>query len=236
LEGQLSSDTNADRTMFRRPGEMTAGIILVALSCGLGLAYATAVVGLRVINPLDVSWLTGDPATGYLGWAFFRQEPHLALPLGWSNAIAYPLGEPIAYFDSIPLIATFGWIIRGLLPKNFQYFGIYFAFCCILQFYFGYRISRRLCHGRRIAAIFGATFFLMAPAFTWRALGHFALISHWIILAALDQFLNGAARPSRGQIAWRGILCFIAGGINPCITAMTSLVLSGAYLRALVYY
>jgi hypothetical protein len=229
-----SSDIDANRTTFRRPGEWTMGIVLVALSCGLGVAYAITVVGLRVINPLDVSWLIDDPATGYLGWAFFRQEPHLTLPLGWSNAIGYPLGEPIAYFDSIPLVATLCWIIRGLLPENFQYLGIYFVVCCILQFYFGYRISRRLCNGSRMAGVFGAAMFMTAPPFTWRASGHFSLISHWIILAALDQFLEGAERPSRGQIAWRGILCFIAGGISPYITAMTFLILSGTYLRTLL--
>jgi hypothetical protein len=218
---------------FRRD-EWQWRIVIVVISSVLGSAYALSVAGPRVLNPLNLSWLTADPATAYLGWAFFRQEPHLTLPLGWSASIGYPLGEPIAYLDSIPLVATLFWLIRGILPENFQYLGLYFAVCSALQYFFGYRISRRLCAGSRIAGVLGGCLFLMSAAFTWRALGHFALASHWIILAALDQLLVSTARPSRAQIAGRGVLCLVAGGINPYITFMTLLVLAGAYLRALL--
>jgi len=208
--------------------------MLFALACTVGAAYGVAVIGPRALNPLDVSWITADPATAFLGWAFFRQEPPLTFPLGWSSSIGYPLGEPIAYLDSIPLLATLFWVIRGVLPQNFQYFGIYFVLCCILQFYFGFRISRRLCHGDRMAGVLGGALFLCAPAFTWRASGHFALASHWLILAALDQLLDDPANTSRSRIAWRAGLCLVAAGINPYITAMTVLVLAAVCLRTLL--
>jgi hypothetical protein len=231
---QRDPDVSAGPSLPPRADSGRSWVIILTLSCVLGLAYAFAVIGPRVLNPVDVSWMTGDPATGYLGWAFFRREEHLTLPLGWSDAIGYPLGEPIAYFDSIPLLAVLGWTVRGVLPEHFQYFGIYFVLCCILQFYFGLRISRRLCPDNFGAAVLGATLFLMAPAFTWRASGHFALASHWIVVAALDQLLGAGGRPSRTQIVARGGLCFIAGSINPYITAMALLVLSGAYFRPLL--
>jgi hypothetical protein len=47
------------------------------LFAATGICFAIYVVGVRVLNPFDVSWLKGDPATGYLGWKFFRQEDHL---------------------------------------------------------------------------------------------------------------------------------------------------------------
>jgi len=171
-------------------------IALPALSFLAGLAYAFVVIGPRVLNPFNLSWMVGDPATAYLGWAFFRQETHLTFPLGWSHAIGYPLGEPVAYFGSIPLIATVGWLICNIIPENVQYVGIYFVLCSALQFYLGCRIGRQVCGDDAVAGILGGALFLIAPVFTWRAFDHFSSTSHWIILAALDQLLRATARPS----------------------------------------
>jgi Family of unknown function (DUF6311) len=73
-------------------------LFVFALSAGLVNALTT--VGPRVLNPLDTSWMTGDPATAYLGWAFFRLEPHLRIPIGWSSAIGYPFGTPVSCLPS----------------------------------------------------------------------------------------------------------------------------------------
>src|SRR5579859_1985263 len=215
-------------------GSLRSRIAILLLSLILGIAYAYAVLGPRPMDPHNLSWMFHDPATAYLGWAFSRMEDHLTFPLGWSAALGYPLGEPAAYFDSIPLLATLGWFLRGVLPRNFQYFGLYFALCCVLQFYFGYRISLRLSRNNRWVGILGGGLFLTAPTFMWRALGHFALGSHWMILAALEQLLDASDRPSNRRIAFRGALCFLAGSINPYIAFMTLLVLSGACLRTLL--
>lgn len=212
------------RSWLRR---LAAGVAFAAT----GIAFAIYVVGPRVLNPFDVSWLKGDPATGYLGWAFFRLEDHLSLPLGWTSSLGYPLGEPIAYLDAMPLVAAVLWPFRQILPTAFQYLGAWFALCVILQFYFGYRISRRLTGGHRLTGILGGLLFMMAPPFIWRASEHFALTSHWLILAAFDFYFAAGKRISRGQAAAAILLCFIAGGINPYITAMVLLVLAAAYLR-----
>ena len=45
-----------------------------------GFAFAVHVVGFRVINPFDTTWLSGEAAHSYLGRAFFRHES--AVPLG----------------------------------------------------------------------------------------------------------------------------------------------------------
>ena len=203
----------------------------MAICLAIGWTYARDVVGPRVLDPTDVSWLVGDPATSFLGWAFYRQQPNLTFPLGWSDAVGYPLGAPVAYFDSVPLVATIGWMAGDLLPKDFQYLGLYFIVCAALQFYFGVRISYFLCRGDRLAAVLGGLFFLFAPAFTWRALGHFAIASHWILLAALEQLLLATERPSRGRIARIGLLCLVAGAVNPYIAAMTLLLCCAAYVR-----
>ena len=202
-----------------------------AVACS---AYALVVVGRRVLNPLDLAWFEGDSAINYIGWAFFRQETHLTLPLGWSHSLGYPLGQAVAYSDAMPIVAVIAWFVNLFVKSEFQYFGLYFLACCILQFYFGYRISVRIFSGNRLAGIFGAALFLSAPPFNARAFDHFQLVSHWIILAALDQLMTGANPPSRRQAAWRGILCFIAAGVNPYIAVMTLLIILATYTRPML--
>ncbi len=207
-------------------------IAFAAFAVLVGGAYAVDFFGWRFVNPVNTSWLIGDPATAYIGWAYFRQEAHLTFPLGWASGIGYPLGVPVAYFDSIPLVATICWVFGGVLPRNFQYFGLYICICSILQFYFGYRISRfRIFDGDLIAGVLGGLFFLTAPSFTYRIVGHVALGSHWIILAALDQLLSANVQPSWRRIAAIGALCFVAGAINPYIAAMTLLICCAIYAR-----
>ena len=212
----------------------TAEAPFVVLAAVIGIGYAYLVVGPRVLNPLDVSWFSGDSVTYYVGWSFFRREEHLTLPLGWSGSLGYPLGEPIAYLDSMPLVAALLWPFRDWLPDKFQYFGLFWALCCVLQFYFGFRISRRLCNGHRLGGILGGLFFLIAPIFTVRAHGHFPLTSQWLILAALDQFFQEPAASSTRQVLWRTAMCFIAAAINPYIAIMSLMVTAATYARAIL--
>jgi len=210
--------------------KLASGIVFIAV----GTTFALYVLGIRVLNPVDTSWLADDPATGYLGWEFFRREEHLSFPIGWASALGYPLGEPIAYLDSLPLAALFFWPMRHVLPTNFQYYGLWFTLASVLQLYFGYRISYRLTLGDRMAAMGGALLFMTAPPFIWRAFGHYALTSHWLILAAIDFYLVASMQFSPKRATLAVLICFCAGGVNPYITAMVLLVLTGAFLKPLV--
>ena len=179
----------AGRVYDRCPSTIIDGV-LILLAIAAGSAFAVYVVGYRVINPFDTSWLSGDAAHSHLGWAYFRHEPLLSFPLGWSRALGYPLGERIAWLDCMPFLALLLWPFRNVLPWDFQYLGLIFAFNCILQLYFGYRISWHLTGRSRSIAIAGALLFLVAPPFIFRSGGHFVLTSHWLILAALTLFFT----------------------------------------------
>jgi len=206
------------------------------LCIAIGLTYAFIIVSARVLNPLDTSWYDGDLAQSYLGWLFFRQEPRLVLPLGWSHAIAYPFGESIGYFDSIPIVATAFWFVRNVLPAEFQYHGLFLIVSCILQFYFGFRICRTFADKNHVFCVIGALFFLTAPILTWRAnVGHFTLTAQWLILAAIEQFLVAHNEPTKLNVWFSGLLCFIAGGIHPYISAMVLLVLSATSVRLVLH-
>lgn len=207
-------------------------LLLGSLFAAVGVLFATSVVGWTVINPVSVGWVSGDPATGQLGWMFFRNQESLAFPFGWAASLGYPLGEPMAYLDSMPLVGLLFWPFRHILPDTFQYLGLWFALCSVLQFYFGYRVSRHLTNNDTLSSVVGGLLFMMAPPFAWRALAHFALTSHWLIVAALEFYLAASARMSRLRMAGGAAICFVAGGINPYITLLVLMLVGAGYLKS----
>jgi hypothetical protein len=210
-----------------------AALTAIAIAV-VAISFAFFVATPRIINPFDTSWPSDDASNAYLGWKFFRNEEHLTFPLGWSSAIGFPIGEAIAYLDSIPLVAMMFWPLRHILPVNFQYQGLFFAVNCVLQLYFGYRISRRLSDGNRLAGLAGGLLFMTAPPFVAQSSGHFTLSGHWLILAALDIFFAVTPRLDKSSVLLSVILCFLVGGIHPYLTFMVVLVLGAAALRMLL--
>jgi hypothetical protein len=218
----------------RDAARLTGTIGSAAFFLSVGLLYGIYVFGLPAIDPTNVSILPSDSATSYMGWLFFRHEEHLSLPLGWSSALGYPRGEPIAYLDSLPLVATLFWPFRHWLPEHFQYLGLWWILCSTLSFYFGSRICRRLCDGDWVAGIAGGLLFMAAPIFLYRAQQHFALASHWLILAALEFYLSCSARLSWRNIAASVVIVAIAGGINPYIALMSQMLIGAGYMRSVL--
>ncbi len=198
----------------------------------VGVSYSVYVYGLRPLDPTNISILPEDPAQSYMGWLFFRHEPRLTWPLGWSSALGYPKGEPIAYLDSIPLVATLLWPFRHWLPEPFQYLTLWWTLCATLSFYFGSRICRRLCGGDWVAGTAGGLLFLAAPVLLLRAAQDFALASHWFVLAALEFYLTCSARLSWRHISASVAIAAVAGGINPYIAVLSLSLIGAGYLRS----
>ena len=196
----------------------------IALAIVFGVANAVSLFGLEPLNPTSITWLFGDTATYYSGWSQYRHDPHLHFPLAWTERAGYPIGASIAMFDAMPLVAILLRPLSPLLPDQFQWVGLYSALCFVLQTYFALRLCQRLFPSQPAFMTVGALFFLIAAPVTWRASGHTALMSHWLILAALYcYFLDPANAPSR-WFARFWIVLTIALGTNPYIAAMCTVV------------
>lgn len=190
------------------------------LSVGLGVANTIALMGTGPLHPTNTAWIHGDPATYYTGWALFRHDRHLSFPLAWTDRVGYPVGTSIALLDAIPLVAVLLRPASPLLSEPFQYLGLYAALCFVLQAYYGFSLCRRLFAPDRLFIAIGGLFFLLSAPLTWRASGHFALLTHWLILAALDSyFRDPGARPVR-WLARLWVVLALAAAITPYIAAM----------------
>lgn len=164
----------------------------------IGAAFFVYFYGFYIINPLHVDWLLagGDLKQHYAGWEFYRHTDW-TFPIGMISELAYPFGLPVTYMDSIPLVAIPLKLISGVLPEQFQYFGLWGLACYILQGGFAALIMRRFTKNA-LVALLASVMFVLSPLVMMRMFGHTALASHWIILAAIWACLN-----------WR-----VFGGVN----------------------
>ena len=139
----------------------------------------------KIARPGFTDWLmAGDPTIHYLGWQFFRHGPFVQWPVGANPSFGLDVSNSIVFTDSIPLLAISFKAIDRWLPDTFQYFGWWILLCFLLQALFGWKLLGLFSQDRWLRLI-GTVFFVMAPALLWRLHGHFALLGHWMILAAL---------------------------------------------------
>ena len=165
--------------------------------------------------------MKGDPAQSYLGWAFFRMEKDWTLPLGYASKLNFPDGTPIAFTDSMPIVAVAMKAISKRLPSTFQYLGLIAFANYLLQAFFGYKIGFAILKDRLLAALAGA-FFTLAPPFVLRTGFHFSLSSQWLILATLWLYLrfDQGRATERTTVLWFCVLFLFAGGITPYIAVL----------------
>lgn len=159
----------------------------------------------RLLEPSYFHWLLWlpDPSTQFLGWHFFRREGW-HLPPGAASDYGMDMGGSIVFTDSIPLLALLFKLLRAGLPEKFQYFGLWMLACYLLQAGSAWALSGLL---SRIAAqrLLMTALVVLSPLLPDRAIGHYALMSHWIILAALYLYLKA---PQRHATAWwAGLIC-----------------------------
>ena len=197
--------------------------------------YTLLVLGPARLDPTNLSWLDGDPATFYIGWALFRQDPHLHWPLTFTDRLGYPLGDSIAFMDPNPLLLLLLKPLSPLLPTPFQYLGIAAVLAASLQFFFAARLFRLLL-GRNVSGVLlPSVFFLIAPPMTWRLAGHYALANHWLLVAALCLFVSlqkATGDQMRKVVLWCGLLGGVAVAINAYLAFMVLVVLSAGVVTA----
>ena len=154
----------------------------------IGTILFFLIVGPSALDPGNASWISlGDPSQHYFGWVFFRQQPW-GIPPGVNPDFGINLGASIVYSDSIPLLALFFKIFSAALPATFQYFGLWYWICFLLQALFAWLLIGEFTTNTFIKFI-GAIFFCISPAFlsllgiTAALAGHFTIL--WVLFLIL---------------------------------------------------
>ena len=159
----------------------------------------------RLLEPSYFRWLfwMPDPATQFLGWHFFRLEPW-HLPPGAATNYGMEMGSSVVFTDSIPVAALLFKLAGAVLPDKFQYFGLWMLACYVLQSTFAWLLSglatRLIVPRLAITALF-----VLSPLLPDRAIGHYALMAHWLVLAALYLYLRAPERLATAS--WCLLIC-----------------------------
>jgi hypothetical protein len=195
--------------------------------CLLGAAGFLLAVGPYVLDPTNTAWLRdeGDSMQHYLGWAFFRHGPW-TWPLGLNPNFGLELGTSILYSDSVPIFAFLFKPFSPLLPEPFQYLGFWLLVAFVLQAVFAWKLLGLVTEDARLRFA-ATTLFVFAPPSLFRLAGHWALVAHWEILAALHLSL----RESRGRqtLGW-ALLTSCAALTHMYLFFMVSTLWAGAWL------
>ena len=114
------------------------------------------------------------------------------------------MGSSVVFTDSIPVAALLFKLARDALPDHFQYFGMWTFACYILQGGFGWLISGLF---TRIALqrLAMTALFVLSPLLPDRGIGHYALMAHWLVLAALYLYLRAPTRLATAS--WCLLIC-----------------------------
>lgn len=166
--------------------------------------------GWRCLDVTNTDWLMvgGDLSQHYLGWKFYRFASW-ELPIGMMDTIAYPFKESILFTDSIPIFAVLFKLLSPILPKSFQYFGLWGLMCFILQGVIGCNILKKY-FASPVSQAAGGLLFVLTPCMIRRMFWHTSLGGQWILLLCLWCIVY---QTERFQKLWKSIVVWAVIGV-----------------------
>lgn len=194
-----------------------------------GAIVFVVLYGVHILNPMYTDWLMykGDLSQHYLGWRAFRNSTW-TFPIGLTDQLSYPYYTSIMYTDSIPIVAIIVKAFSPLLPKTFQYFGMYGMLCFILNSILTAKIVKKYSDSRIIMVMSGVLINL-SPAMLNRMFRHTALASIWLILLAFLSiiFYDEYFTNTRRAVVFWALLGGMIGGIHLYYLLFCGIILAG---------
>ena len=190
-----------------------------ALGALIGLIVFGFLYGFEIVSPTYTDWIwhgeAHDTAQHQLGWEFYRTESSG----GMIKRLAPPTGLSMVFMDVIPLVALMVKLLAGVLPANFQYFGLWGLGCYILTGGIGALLVDAVWRRTRLAKSAGlprhwlavgagASLFVLSPMVLARSFYHPALAGQWIILLGILLVVETPRFKSAGRLTaiWAAVL------------------------------
>lgn len=190
-------------------------------------------------NTLDVtndSWIFHcdiDVKQHYIGWISFRRS-QWSFPLGMLYNLSYPATSSIVFTDSIPYIAIFFKLIRGVLPETFQYFGWFTLLSCALVGAYFAKLMGRFVWSKVVCLSFAVIAVLSFPMLE-RSFYHTSLMAQWIILMSFDMWFSQIAYENRVKscVSW-AFVALLCSGIHVYFVPMIFGIMCVSYLEKFI--
>lgn len=210
-------------------------IIVYAIVGALSALAFVSIYGVKVINPGYVDWLLsgGDISQHYLGWVAYRFGAW-KFPIGFFDTLSYPNNASIIFTDSIPIVAFFFKILSPILPKTFQYFGLWGVLCFILQGILSARIIKNFTKNKAAIIIFGVIF-AFTPVMIRRMFAHTALAGQWLLFIPLEiLFAPEKYKDNKKIYILIGLTGLLSGSVHMYYLLMNGMILVGICLYDLL--
>lgn len=198
--------------------------------CLIGAIIFILIYGVKVLNVEYDSWLLsgGDLTQHYMGWKYFRNS-QWSFPIGLIDGLIYPQKVSVIYMDSIPIFAIIFKCMSPILPKTFQYFGIWGVMSFMLQGGISAIIIRKFTKNYIICMI-SSIFFIIFPVIIQRMFIHTSLAANWIILLAIYTYIANIDEMKKNVVIWSIIACLSVSS-HIYYLPMTMIILSCYLLR-----
>lgn len=207
--------------------------LYIGILCALGFI---AIYGINVLNPTYVDWLMsgGDLTQHYLGWRAYRAG-NWCFPIGLTDQLSYPYKTSVIFTDSIPLLAVIFKLLSPVLPRNFQYFGLWGILCFILQ---GIMTARILRHFTKdpLVLILISVLFSFTPVLIFRMFVHTSLAGHWLLLLVLEPLFYYDSFKENRRILLTSLLAgALSASIHTYLVLMCGIILMGICVEEVMY-
>jgi Family of unknown function (DUF6311) len=197
-----------------------------SLVCGT-MAFVTGVTIVFCIFPTDMlldrwEWwekARGDYAQSVIGYVYLARDTW-RWPVTITTLLNPPDGANVVYTDSIPAAALVGKIIYNMTGTLPLYLGRWVVFAYGMQAFLGWLIFRQV-GLRPLAALVPSILVVMMPAFIFR-LGHFTLVAHWVVLAAILFYIRAVAVAGRRELYAEAVAIGSVLSIHPYLLAMSA--------------
>jgi hypothetical protein len=183
------------------------------------------------LRPTFVSWLWRDDWAAYhWGFSFFRNAPW-TWPLGSIPDLFYPHGTSVGFTDANPWLCVLFKLWSPLLPRDFQFFGLWYLLCFVLQAWFGAQICRAFTRDPLRIALAGLLF-ATTPVLPVRA-RHLALCALFFVTAGVWLNLKRveSSRVVRRDLVTSWLLLAWAAGTHAYLSAMLLALCCAYYAR-----
>lgn len=186
--------------------------MLLLASFVIGCAYAASVLPIDVVTGTSPFWnYPGgiDQASVLVGYRYFVASPW-DVPLLQAPLLGPAPGTNVFWLDVVPWLALVGKAVFDLTGTFVNPYGLHLFACLALPAVAMTALLAVAGHRTLLAAVSGAVIVEATP-YLWSRAGHFALLSHYLIIFGLALYLFTVRRPVtwRVQLAWGAFLVFV---------------------------
>lgn len=180
---------------------------------------------LSALDFTNTNWiyrLSFDPGSEQIAFKNYRNTPWHFPIIGHLEGGDYPTVTGTGMTSMVAILAVPFKLLSPWLPNEFQYLGLWYLLCFLLQGWFGLRLIRNICAAYNIAppqySVFLATvFFIIAPVLLYRT-GHIIMFCQFSIIAGLSIYFSKA--PPNRKFVHSLWLCSLMAGVSPYMTVM----------------